>query len=81
MKVVHVRIYEEEDVDQVQDPAIELLYVDNKHIISGDYYHARIRDQINGFLACLRFIGIPFDFETRNINDNYDNWSNKKELS
>ena len=80
LKIVHVQIYEEEDTDFVSDSTLEMLYIDNKYIMSGDWYHDRINTKIEGFLECLKFIGIPFEIEKRQVNDDYDNWSDKKEL-
>ena len=38
----------------------QALSVDGAVVLKGDYYHDKITDKINGFIACLDCLKIPF---------------------
>ena len=38
----------------------QALSVDGAVVLQGDYYHDKIADKINGFIACLYYLKTPF---------------------
>ena len=38
----------------------QALSVDGAVVLQGDYYHDKITDKINGFIACLDYLETPF---------------------
>lgn len=57
LELTHVQAFDYEDFGG--DP-YEILYVDGKVVVAGDYYHNKISAQIGGFLSALRFTGTAY---------------------
>jgi hypothetical protein len=46
---------------------VTALYIDGKLHTSGDYYHDKIDDWINGFIAGLEFAEVKFELDEHHI--------------
>jgi hypothetical protein len=48
------------------------LKMDSTIVLSGDTYHSRISDQIDGFLKCLDYLNVEYVINTIKLNDESD---------
>jgi hypothetical protein len=64
MKLVITKTFPEGDTDFIEDPENVTLTVDDKVAIEGDWYHDRIEDKIEGFIAALDFLTFAYTTET-----------------
>lgn len=62
------RIYAEDDPKFLSDELEVQLCEGDRVIMSGDWYHNKINDKMQGFFACLDYLGIPY--ETREVRVN-----------
>jgi hypothetical protein len=60
MKFTMIRIYENDPKFVGDEVNIQLLDSDGIVILEGDYYHDKIDYQIDGFFACLDYLGIKY---------------------
>lgn len=49
------------------DPQFERLEMNGHVVLSGDYYHDKIADQIRGFLAALDHLDIQYIIEKKSM--------------
>jgi hypothetical protein len=51
---------------------VTALYIDDKLIMYGDYYHDKIDDCIRGFVAGLRFANVECSFDTVSLDSEHE---------
>lgn len=58
------------DYSEGEDGAVTtLLNEENIEVMSGDYYHDKIDDKIDGFFSALDYLGIEYETVTERINE------------
>jgi hypothetical protein len=64
------RIYGEDDPEFIYD-AVEVRLYDSEGeiVMSGDWYHDRIDEKIDGFFVALDYLGIPYETKTVKKNE------------
>lgn len=50
----------------------QALSVDGAVVLQGDYYHDKITDKINGFIACLNYLEKPYTLSGTYLNPTND---------
>lgn len=70
IKITHKIEYSMDDTKFKGDPVQENLIIDDKIILSGDWYHDKISDKIAGFLKCLEYLKKPYLLERIKIKSN-----------
>ena len=76
LEILYVIEYESDDFDFSGDPLEESLVVDDKVVLSGDWYHDKISSQIEGFRAALDFLNIEYNWVQKEINESPDGGDN-----
>lgn len=58
------------DYSEGEDGAVTTLFnEENTEIVSGDYYHDKINDKIDGFFIALDYLGIEYEIENERLNE------------
>lgn len=65
-------IYEEDDEEFLRDELeVRLIDMYGKVILKGDHYHNNINSKIDGFFACLDYLGIEYTINEIKKNEEH----------